>query len=37
MTYTKPETDTGFNIIPGENIEVMARRVVFQICCSCNN
>lgn len=27
MTYTKPETDTGFNIIPGEDIEVMARRI----------
>ncbi len=27
MTYTKPETNTGFNIIPGENIEVMARKI----------
>lgn len=27
MTYTKPETDTGFNIIPGEDIAVRARKM----------
>jgi predicted DNA-binding transcriptional regulator YafY len=27
MTYTKPPTDTGFNIIPGEDIEIRARKM----------
>jgi hypothetical protein len=27
MTYTKPETDPGLNIIPDEDIEAMARRI----------
>jgi hypothetical protein len=27
MTYTKPQTDTGFNIIPGEDIESRARKM----------
>ena len=27
MTYTKPETDTGFNIIPGEDIAVRAKKM----------
>ncbi len=27
MTYTKPKTNTGSNIIPDEDIEVMARRI----------
>ena len=27
MTYTKPQTDTGFNIIPGEDIEIRARKM----------
>jgi len=27
MTYTKPETDTGLNIIPGEDIAVRARKM----------
>lgn len=27
MTYTKPETDTAFNIIPGEDIAVKARKM----------
>ena len=26
MTYTKPETDTRFNIIPGEDIAVRAKK-----------
>lgn len=27
MTYTKPETNTGFNIIPGEDIKVRAKKM----------
>jgi predicted DNA-binding transcriptional regulator YafY len=27
MTYTKPNIDTGFNIVPGEDIEIVARRI----------
>jgi hypothetical protein len=27
MTYTKPQTDIGFNIIPGEDIEIRARKM----------
>jgi translation elongation factor EF-4 len=27
MTYTKPEINLDFNIIPGENIDSMARRI----------
>ena len=27
MTYTQPQTDTGFNIIPGEDIEIRARKM----------
>lgn len=27
MTYTKPELDTDLGIIPGEDIETMARRI----------
>jgi hypothetical protein len=27
MTYTKPETDPGLNIIPDEDIEAMAKRI----------
>jgi hypothetical protein len=27
MTYTKSETDTSLNIIPGEDIEAMAKRI----------
>lgn len=27
MTYTKPQTDTGLNIIPGEDIESRARKM----------
>jgi hypothetical protein len=27
MTYTKPQTDTGFNIIPGIDIEIQARKM----------
>jgi hypothetical protein len=27
MTYTKPEIKIDFNIIPGENIDSMARRI----------
>lgn len=27
MTYTKPQTDTGFNIIPGEDIDILAKKM----------
>jgi hypothetical protein len=27
MTYTKPQLDTDFNIIPGEDIEILAREM----------
>jgi hypothetical protein len=27
MTYTKPETDTRFNLIPGEDIAVRAKKM----------
>ena len=27
MTYTKPHTDTDFSIIPGEDIEIRARKM----------
>jgi hypothetical protein len=27
MTYTKPQLDTDFNIIPGEDIEILARKM----------
>jgi hypothetical protein len=27
MTYTKHQTDTDFNIIPGEDIEIRARKM----------
>ena len=27
MTYTKPQTDTGFNIIPGEDIGILAKKI----------
>ena len=27
MTYTKPETNTGFNIIPGEDIAIRAKKM----------
>lgn len=27
MTYTKPQTDPGSNIIPGEDIEIRARKM----------
>jgi|GEM_PF-6990161 len=27
MTYTKPQTDTGFNIVPGEDIGILAKKM----------
>lgn len=27
MTYIKPQLDTDFNIIPGEDIEILARKM----------
>jgi predicted DNA-binding transcriptional regulator YafY len=27
MTYTKPQTDTGFNIIPDEDIDILAKKM----------
>jgi hypothetical protein len=27
MTYTNPQLDTDFNIIPGEDIEILARKM----------
>jgi hypothetical protein len=27
MTYTKPQLDNDFNIIPGEDIEILARKM----------
>lgn len=27
MTYTRPQIDTDFNIIPGENIDILARKM----------
>jgi hypothetical protein len=27
MTYTKSQTDTGFNIVPGEDIEILAKKM----------
>jgi hypothetical protein len=27
MTYTKPQLDTDFNIIPGEDIEILAKKM----------
>ena len=27
MTYTEPQTDTNFNIIPGEDIEILAKKM----------
>jgi hypothetical protein len=27
MTYTKPQLDTDFNIVPGEDIEILARKM----------
>jgi hypothetical protein len=27
MTYTKSQTDTGFNIVPGEDIGILAKKM----------
>jgi predicted DNA-binding transcriptional regulator YafY len=27
MTYTQPQTDTGFNIVPGEDIGILAKKM----------
>jgi hypothetical protein len=27
MTYTKPQTDVGFNIVPGEDIAIRAKKM----------
>lgn len=27
MTYTKPQTDNGFNIVPGEDIGILAQKM----------
>jgi hypothetical protein len=30
MTYPKPQLDTDFNIIPGEDIEILARKMAAE-------